>query len=92
VETSYGVTIAPAKPAARDAVPTLAPIDPQVRADSISAMVKLGFTKTQAIKRVDAVKGGTTTEEISTVHDCCSPSAFPASEVVSLLSLPEIYG
>ena len=58
--------IAPTKPTARgtaSTVPTFQ-LDPQVRNDSILALVTLGFPKRQAQSRVDAITAGTTTEDI----------------------------
>jgi hypothetical protein len=65
VETSREVTKAPVKPTARDTIsmPTFQ-LDPAVRADSIAALVTLGFPKRQAQTRVNGVKSGSSTEEV----------------------------
>ena len=62
--TSREVTVAPATPTARVATTSTFQLDPQVRNDSILALVTLGFPKRQAQSRVDAVTAGTTTEDI----------------------------
>jgi hypothetical protein len=66
VETPVREAPARAKVTARDTVSTTSTfqLDPQVREDSILALVTLGFPKRQAQLRVDAVTAGTTTEDI----------------------------
>jgi Holliday junction resolvasome RuvABC DNA-binding subunit len=59
--TSHEAIIAPARATARDTVSTSTPalLDPQLRQDSIDALVLLGFRRKQATSRVDAITGAT---------------------------------
>jgi hypothetical protein len=61
VATSHEAIIAPARGTARDTVSTSTPalLDPQLRQESIDALVVLGFRCKQATSRVDAVMGAT---------------------------------
>jgi RuvA, C-terminal domain len=59
VATSHEPNIAPARGTAKDTVSTPALLDPQLRQDSIDALVVLGFRRKQATSRVDAVTDAT---------------------------------